>query len=146
MPLRSRSSNRCGRRREARTAPPHEQGCTGCSRSGCGGLAERVPPAPAASADLPQRLRCVRGPDLGDMYSSLCSGILDVAASASDTTKVPLNAVWIAAWNDTPNIYGFGSPCALSDSLWNNHRRVHQYVGGHNESYGGATINIDTNA
>ena len=59
---------------------------------------------------------------------------------------VPLNAIWIAAWNNTPNIYGFGSPCALSDSLWNNHQRVHQYVGGHNEAYGGITINIDTNA
>jgi hypothetical protein len=83
---------------------------------------------------------------LGGMYSSLCSGILDVAASVSDTTRVPLNAVWIAAWNNTPNIYGFNSSCALSDGLWNNHQRVHQYIGGHNESYGGVTINIDTNA
>ena len=80
------------------------------------------------------------------MYSSLCSGILDAAASVSDSTKVPLNAVWIAAWNNTPNIYGFGSPCPLSDTQWSNHQRVHQYVGGHNESYGGVTINIDTNA
>jgi hypothetical protein len=83
---------------------------------------------------------------LGAMYSSLCSGILDVAASAGMTTKVPLNAVWIAAWNNNPQIYGFGSPCALSDSQWNNHQRVHQYQGGHNESYGGVTINIDSNA
>jgi hypothetical protein len=80
------------------------------------------------------------------MYSSLCSGILDVAASATDTTKVPLNAIWPAAWNNTPNIFGFGAPCALSDSLWSDHQRVHQYIGGHNESYGGITINIDTNA
>ena len=80
------------------------------------------------------------------MYSSLCSGILDAAAATSDSSKVPLNAIWIAAWNNTPNIYGFGSPCTLSDSLWNNHQRVHQYIGGHNESYGGVTINIDTNA
>ena len=80
------------------------------------------------------------------MYSSLCSGILDVAASAKDTNKVPLNAVWIAAWNNTPNIYGFGRPCALVRSVWNNHQRVHQYTGGHNEAYGGVTINIDSNA
>ena len=80
------------------------------------------------------------------MYSSLCSGILDAAATANDTTKVPLNAVWIAAWNNSPNIYGFGSPCPLSDTLWSDHQRVHQYIGGHNESYGGVTINIDTNA
>jgi hypothetical protein len=83
---------------------------------------------------------------LGGMYSSLCSGILDAAMSFNDATKAPLNGVWIAAWNNTPNILGFGSPCALSDSLWNNHQRVHQYIGGHNESYGGITINIDTNA
>ena len=82
----------------------------------------------------------------GGMYSSLCSGILDVAAASFDTTKLPLNAVWIAAWNDTPNVFGFGAPCALSDSLWSNHQRVHQYTGGHDESYGGVTINIDSNA
>ena len=83
---------------------------------------------------------------LGGMYSSLCSGILDVAASAGMTNKVPLNAVWIAAWNNNPQIYGFGSPCALSDTLWNDHQRVHQYQGSHNETYGGVTINIDSNA
>lgn len=85
---------------------------------------------------------------LGGMYSSLCSGILDVAttASATSSNQRPLDAVWIAAWNNTPNIYGFGSPCALSDTLWNAHRRVHQYIGGHNEAYGGVTINIDSNA
>jgi hypothetical protein len=83
---------------------------------------------------------------LAGMYSSLCSGILDMAASTSDSTKVPLNAVWIAAWNNSPNVYGFGAPCALSDALWNNRQRVHQYSGGHNESYGGVTINIDSNA
>jgi len=83
---------------------------------------------------------------LGAMYSSLCSGILDVAASAKDTKKVPLNAVWMAAWNNAPQIYGFGSACPLSDTIWNDHQRVHQYQGGHNESYGGVTINIDSNA
>jgi Rv2525c-like, glycoside hydrolase-like domain len=83
---------------------------------------------------------------LAGMYSSLCSGILDAAATVNDTTKKPLNAVWIAAWNNSPSIYGFGSPCALSDSVWNNHQRVHQYSGGHNESYGGITVNIDSNA
>jgi len=80
------------------------------------------------------------------MYSSLCSGILDQAAATSNPDLSPLNAVWIAAWNNTPNIFGFTGSCALSDSLWSNHQRVHQYIGGHNEAYGGVTINIDTNA
>jgi Rv2525c-like, glycoside hydrolase-like domain len=83
---------------------------------------------------------------LAGMYSSLCSGILDQAATAGSPYYYPLNAVWIAAWNGTPNIFGFGAPCALSDTLWSNHARVHQYSGGHNEAYGGITINIDSNA
>jgi hypothetical protein len=83
---------------------------------------------------------------LGGMYSSLCSGILDMQSSVNTSDRVPLNAIWIAAWNSTPAVYGFGAPCALSDSLWDNHRRVHQYSGAHNEAYGGVTINIDSNA
>jgi len=80
------------------------------------------------------------------MYSSLCSGILDQAASASNPARKALNAIWIAAWNNTPQIYGFGSPCALSDTLWNDHQRVHQYSGAHDETWGGVKINIDSNA
>jgi hypothetical protein len=83
---------------------------------------------------------------LGAMYSSLCSGILDMAASATTSSRVPLNAIWAAAWNNTQAVYGFGAPCSLSDSLWSNRQRVHQYSGGHNETYGGVTINIDSNA
>jgi hypothetical protein len=79
-------------------------------------------------------------------YSSLCSGILDQAATWGNGLYYPLDVIWIAAWNSTPNIYGFGPPCALPDSMWASHQRLHQYVGGHNESYGGVTINIDTNA
>jgi hypothetical protein len=80
------------------------------------------------------------------LYSSLCSGILDAAATTSNPAWTPLNAIWIAAWNNTPNIFGFGSPCALSDLLWNNHQRLHQYQGGHNEAYSGVTMNVDSNA
>jgi Rv2525c-like, glycoside hydrolase-like domain len=79
-------------------------------------------------------------------YSSLCSGILDQAATYGNPLYYSLDAVWIAAWNNSPNIFGFGAPCALPDSMWRDHQRVHQYTGGHNESYGGVTINIDSNA
>ena len=83
---------------------------------------------------------------LAGFYSSLCSGILDLAAAYDDPSIRRQNAVWIAAWNNTPNIFGFGSPCFLSDLKWGNHQRVHQFQGGHNEAWGGVTINIDTNA
>jgi hypothetical protein len=78
------------------------------------------------------------------MYSSLCSGIMD-QAQAVGTGRLPLDAIWIAAWNDKPSIYGFGAPCALNDLYWNQRQRVHQYTGGHDESYGGVLINIDSN-
>jgi hypothetical protein len=79
-------------------------------------------------------------------YSSLCSGILDLAASYSDPTMHTPQGVWIAAWNSTPNVFGFTGSCALSDTLWPYHQRIHQYLGGHNETWGGITINIDTDA
>ncbi|MEX1008967.1 MAG: DUF1906 domain-containing protein [Acidimicrobiia bacterium] len=83
---------------------------------------------------------------LAGLYSSLCSGIVDSAAGYP-TATYKLNAIWIAAWNNTPNIFGFNtSTCPLSDSLWANHQRVHQFKGGHNETWGGVTINIDSNA
>lgn len=76
-------------------------------------------------------------------YSSLLSGILDQvrAVQAGDPS---LDAIWIAAWNDTPNIYGFPQN-VLPDSYWSQHQRLHQYKGGHFETWGGVTLNIDTN-
>ncbi len=79
-------------------------------------------------------------------YSSLCSGVLDQAATYGNSLYYTLDTIWIAAWNSTPNIFGFGSPCALSDSLWASHQRLHQYQGGHNETYGAVTINVDSNS
>ncbi len=79
------------------------------------------------------------------MYSSLCSGIRDQAAVYDDSRFPRLDAIWIAAWNNIPNLFGFGPPCPLSDAVWPFHQRIHQYQGGHNESYGGVSINIDRN-
>jgi hypothetical protein len=76
-------------------------------------------------------------------YSSLNSGIADMAKAVNEGYPA-LDAIWIAVWNDTPNIFGFGS--ALPDNLWSLHQRIHQYRGGHDENWGGVTINIDTNA
>ena len=52
----------------------------------------------------------------------------------------------------TGNLFGFtacttGVPSTqLADSHWPNHQRVRQFRGGHNETWGGALVNIDTNA
>ncbi len=60
----------------------------------------------------------------------------------------PPNAIWAAHW-----IYSSYTPDAsvwgvynLSDGLWFNHQRLRQYTGGHNETWGSTTLNIDSNA
>ncbi len=75
------------------------------------------------------------------LYGSLLSGIMD-EYRAYQLGYPPVDALWIAAWNDTQNIYGFPG---LPDTVWSGHQRMHQYSGGHNETYGGVTLNIDAN-
>jgi len=95
----------------------------------------------------------------GGVYSSLCSAIVDVSASIGGSGAVAQDGIWFAAWpydgNNqaaynayTPNLFGVGG-CgtgSLPDAQWSNHQRIRQFRGGHNETWGGATINIDTNA
>jgi hypothetical protein len=72
-------------------------------------------------------------------YSSSASGIADEASAVGTGNQVP-DDIWFANWNGRANI--FGDPY-IPDSYWVNHQRLHQYQGGHNESYGGVTLNID---
>ena len=77
------------------------------------------------------------------VYSSAASGIqmLDNArANRPGTYKMP-DRVWIADWNGRRGT----SSSYVRRAGWTPHKRVHQYVGGHNETYGGVTINIDKN-
>jgi hypothetical protein len=75
---------------------------------------------------------------LAGVYGSAASTIRDVAAI---TTTRP-DVVWIANWNGVESV--FGDPY-VSDALWPTHQRIHQYRGGHKETWGGVTINIDNN-
>jgi hypothetical protein len=71
-------------------------------------------------------------------YSSSASGIADLARSIGSTYTLP-DHLWTANWNgrqDTLDPY-------LPASAWPTHQRIHQYRGGHNETYGLITINID---
>jgi hypothetical protein len=72
------------------------------------------------------------------VYGSAASTIRDIAVLGS---SIP-DAAWIANWNGNESV--FGDP-HVSDALWANHQRVHQYKGGHKETWGGVTINIDNN-
>jgi hypothetical protein len=71
------------------------------------------------------------------IYSSSSSGITDLANNISSYTMP--DVIDDALWNGVANTADPNIPA----TVWVNHQRVHQYSGGHDETYGGYTINID---
>jgi len=74
------------------------------------------------------------------VYSSSASGIADLASKVGTSYAAP-DDLWIANWNGEQNT----DDPYVPDTAWSQHQRIHQYRGGHDESYGGTTINIDNN-
>jgi hypothetical protein len=72
------------------------------------------------------------------VYSSADSGIVDLV-SQYGTGYVEPDDIWIARWNNAKNTSDPNVPSAD----WAAHQRLHQYDGGHDETHGGVTINID---
>lgn len=72
------------------------------------------------------------------VYSSSASGIADLADQVGTGYALP-DDLWIANWNGAQNT----SDPVVPSSAWASHQRIHQYRGGHDETYGGVTINID---
>jgi hypothetical protein len=75
------------------------------------------------------------------VYSSSASGIADLAAQIGSGYAQP-DDLWFANWNGQQNTLDSYVPA----SAWAAHQRIHQYRGGHDETYGGVTINIDNNS
>jgi hypothetical protein len=73
------------------------------------------------------------------VYSSGGSGVADLVARYGTTYTEP-DDIWVADWNGSAST----SDPYLPTSDWPSHQRLHQYRGAHNESYGGATLNIDS--
>lgn len=80
--------------------------------------------------------------------SGLYSTSTGIRDNAYFNISKPPSAVWIAEWYTSPGyrpnetVWGLRY---LSDVYWVNHQRVLQYSGGHNETWGGVTLNIDSN-
>ncbi|MFG2885990.1 DUF1906 domain-containing protein [Streptomyces sp. NPDC048297] len=70
-------------------------------------------------------------------YSSSDSGIQDLVGNVTGHTMP--DVIFDALWNGSANTADPGVP----GNLWSDHQRVHQYSGGHGESWGGTTIDID---
>jgi hypothetical protein len=77
---------------------------------------------------------------LSGVYSSSASGIEDLGRQIGTGYVLP-DHIWTANWNGEEDT----ADPVLPSSAWAPHRRIHQYRGGHNESYGGVSINIDNN-
>jgi hypothetical protein len=75
------------------------------------------------------------------MYSSVASGVADMA-NVQSNPPYQLDAIWFAHWNGDPSLF---DPQYFSNSLWPN-ARIHQFQGGHNETWGGVTINMDSDS
>jgi hypothetical protein len=75
------------------------------------------------------------------MYGSSASGVADMA-NVQNNPPYQLDAIWFAHWNGDPTL---SDSQYFSDSLWPG-ARIHQYQGGHDENWGGVTINIDNDS
>ncbi|MEX2447425.1 MAG: DUF1906 domain-containing protein [Solirubrobacterales bacterium] len=74
------------------------------------------------------------------VYSSSASGIRDLVSRIGTPYPQP-DDIWTANWNGQKNTADPFVPA----SAWSQHQRIHQYHGGHDETWGGVTINIDNN-
>ncbi|HEX3174093.1 MAG TPA: glycoside hydrolase domain-containing protein [Solirubrobacterales bacterium] len=73
------------------------------------------------------------------VYSSGASGIADVVDEVGSGYPLP-DDLWSANWNGKAT----AADPYVPSTTWIGHR-IHQYAGGHDETWGGVTINIDNN-
>ncbi len=73
------------------------------------------------------------------VYSSAASGITDLVYQYGTGYLEP-DDIWIADWNNQQTTQDPYVP----NGDWSSNQRLHQYAGGHNETYGNVTLNIDS--
>ena len=75
-------------------------------------------------------------------YASAASGIKDLVAAYRSSGSSRPDDIWTADWNGEPVL----TDSYVPSTYWSNHQRLHQYSGPHDEKWGGATLNIDSDA
>jgi hypothetical protein len=76
---------------------------------------------------------------LSGVYSSAASGITDLVRVNGSGYSEP-DDVWIAHWDDQATT----SDSYVPSSDWSDHQRIRQYQGDHRVTYGGVTLDIDS--
>jgi hypothetical protein len=78
---------------------------------------------------------------LSGMYANLSLGATQLSDAYGSASYARPDALWIARWDGNSSLTGWAG---IPNSQWSNHQRGKQYKGDHNETYGGVTINIDS--
>ena len=78
---------------------------------------------------------------LAGVYVHQDSGLRDLAGSYFSTSLARPDAVWMARWDNVATLTGW--PTA-ADTRWAEWQRAKQYRGDHDETWGGVSLNIDS--
>lgn len=78
---------------------------------------------------------------LSGVYANLSSGAVHLSQTYLSTSYARPDVLWIARWDNNSSLAGWAG---IPDSQWAVHQRAKQYQGDHTETYGGVTINIDS--
>ncbi|MBR7839571.1 DUF1906 domain-containing protein [Actinospica durhamensis] len=76
---------------------------------------------------------------LSGVYSSAATGIADLASQYTNSAYQSPDDVWFADWNDNPVLTNPYAPAADWQGAI-----MHQYYGSHDETWGGATLSLDS--
>ncbi len=80
---------------------------------------------------------------LSGIYIHRSSGAIDLSNSYLSRGFARPDAIWMAQWDGNPSLWNWAT---IANPLWSKHQRIKQYRGDHDETWGGRTINIDSNA
>jgi hypothetical protein len=72
------------------------------------------------------------------VYTSSSSGVKDLATHYTSYTMPDI--IFDALWNGSANT----TDPVIPSNEWASHQRIHQYSGGHSETWGGVTLSIDS--
>jgi hypothetical protein len=76
---------------------------------------------------------------LSGVYSSASSAITDLV-NQQGTGYLEPDDIWVGDWNNKRTT----SDPYVPSSDWSTGNRIHQYQGAHNDTYGGVTLNVDS--
>jgi hypothetical protein len=79
---------------------------------------------------------------LSGVYGTTNTVMKQLVTRSGDATFQQPDDIWFANWDNNPATTGYS---AIPDDLWVGHR-IHQYRGGHNETFNNNVFNIDNDA